>query len=110
MAILVLPTYEDPFYSVTVPLDGKDFVFDFRYNQREQAWYFSLSAADGTRLLTGVKVVCSIPLITKADERLPRGLLVAVPQDTDDTQPHLLELGAGKRVQLTYTTEESDLD
>jgi hypothetical protein len=104
MAIQDLTTYEDPFYTITIPLDGKDYVFDFRYNQREQVWYFSIEQPDGVRLATGVKVVCNTPLIYKRDERLPPGLLVAISQDGDDTSPSLLELGPGKRVVLSYLT------
>jgi hypothetical protein len=104
--IQVLPSYEDPFYSITIPLDGRDFVFDFRYNQREQVWYFSIDLPDGTRLITGVKVVCNTPLIYKQDERLPPGVLMAISKDADDTPASLLELGPGKRVELTYATED----
>lgn len=103
MSIEVIRTFEDPFYTMTVALDGSDFFFDFRYNQREDRWYFDIALTDGTMLVRGVKVVCGIPLLRKfADTRLPLGSIVALPNTPDNTAPGLLELGDGKRVTLLY--------
>lgn len=108
--VLAIPTFDDPFYTVTTTLEGRAYVFDFRYNQREAAWYFSVSLEDGTELIGGVKVICGRNLLRRAaDVRLPPGILAAVPNSADNSTPGLLELGAGRRVTLVYMTADEDL-
>ncbi len=103
MSVEVIRTFEDPFYTMTVTLDGSDFTFEFRYNQREDAWYFDLSLQDGTLLVRGVKVVCLRPLLRRyADTRLPKGTILAFPNTNSRALPGLLELGEDKRVTLLY--------
>ncbi len=103
MAIQKIPTYSDPFYDMTVAIEGQSYVFDFRFNQRENCWYFSISLPDETELISGVKVVCRRELLHRAAEvRLPQGLLIALPNGADDSPPGLEELGVDQRVTLTY--------
>lgn len=103
----VLRTYSDPFYTTSTVLDGTDYALEFRYSQREEAWYFSIGLTDGTPLVSGVKVVCNRALLSRfADVRLPPGRLVAFSTSPDKSPPKLEELGQGKRVELTYVTAE----
>lgn len=103
MAILTIRTFDDPFYTTTVALDGSDYTFEWRYNQREDAWYFDLSLTDGTILVRGVKVVCLISLLKRfVDERLPPGVLLAWPNTDSRKLPGLHELGEDSRVTLIY--------
>lgn len=103
MSIEALRTFDDPFYSMTTVLDGSEYFFEFRYNQREDCWYFNISLTDGTLLVAGVKVICNRPLLKRfADTRLPAGQLVAIPNTNDDDPPGLLELGEDRRVTLIY--------
>jgi len=103
VAIVSLRTFEDPFYTCVVTLDGSDFLFEWRYNQREDRWYFDVSLTDGTLLVRGVKVVCLVPLLSRfADSRLPKGTLMAWPNTDSRAAPGLKELGEDKRVTLIY--------
>lgn len=103
MSILALQTFEDPFYSMTVPLDGVDYLLEFSWNQREDAWYFDISLTDGTMLVRGTKIVCQADLLGRfADSRLPPGMLMAWPNTASKKAPGLRELGEGKRVTLLY--------
>ncbi len=103
MAVQTIPTFSDPFYDETISLEGQSYVFDFRFNQREGAWYFSIALPDGTELASGIKVVCRRELLHRfADVRLPRGLLVALANGEDSSPPGLDELGEDKRVTLLY--------
>lgn len=105
--IVTIPTFNDPFYTFSTELEGRSYVFDFRYNQRENAWYFSVALDDGTELIGGVKVVCGFDLLRKAaDVRLPPGLLIAIPNGKDNSTPGLGELGESARVTLTYFTSD----
>lgn len=103
MSIQSLRTFEDPFYTMTTTLDGSDYLFDFRYNQREDAWYFNISLTDGTLLVAGIKVVCNRSLLKRfADVRLPPGALLAFANTTDASVPGLTELGEERRATLLY--------
>lgn len=110
MALEAIRTFDDPFYSMTVALDGSDYLFEFRYNQREDCWYFNLSLTDGTLLVAGVKVVCNRPLLKRfVDTRLPPGTLVAFANTNDDAPPGLTELGEDRRVTLVYAPKGEPL-
>jgi hypothetical protein len=103
MSIQSLRTFDDPFYTMTTALDGSDYLLEFRYNQREAAWYVNVSLSDGTLLAAGVKIVCNRPLLVHfSDERLPPGVLVAYANSTDASVPGLTELGEDRRVTLLY--------
>lgn len=103
MSIQSLRTFDDPFYTMTTALDGVEYLFEFRYNQRENAWYFSISLTDGTLLDAGVKVVCNRPILRRfANEHLPPGVLLAFANTTDKSTPGMGELGEDRRVTLVY--------
>lgn len=103
MTAFYVPTASDPFYSQITDFDGIDYLLEFRYNQREDAWYFDISLADETKLYSGIKVEIGADLLGKfSDVRLPQGKLVAVESGNDDSTPGLLELGIGSRVTLVY--------
>lgn len=110
MALEAIRTFDDPFYSMTVALDGSDYLFEFRYNQREDCWYFDLSLTDGTLLVAGVKVVCNRPLLKRfVDTRLPPGTLIAFANTNDASPPGLTELGEDRRVTLVYSPKDEPL-
>lgn len=103
MSTVALQTFADPFYSMTTTLSGSDFIFEFKYSQREACWYFDISLNDGTLLVAGVKVVCGVDLLARfADVRLPPGTLFAFPNSTDDSPPGLEDLGPEARITLLY--------
>lgn len=105
MAIVSIRTFSDPFYTMTVPLDGTDYAFEFRFNHRENCWYFDISLSDGTLLVAGVKVICHRPLLARfANVHLPKGILIAASNSEDTSPPGLEELGEGLRVELIYQT------
>jgi hypothetical protein len=88
---------------MTVTLDGSDYLFEFRFNQREGRWYFDVALTDGTVLVRGIKVVCNTDLLKRfGDTRLPPGKLVAFANTSSREAPGQLELGEDKRVTLLY--------
>ncbi len=107
MAVLSLPTFEDPFYSYGTLLEGKPYILKFKFNQRESCWYLSIGLPDGTSLLAGIKIVCGVNLLWRGfDTRLPKGQLVAVTTGTNDEHPGLNDFAADKRVSLIYVTSD----
>lgn len=103
MSMFLIPTSTDPFYSQITDFDGIDYLLEFRYNQRENAWYFSISLADETLLFSGIKVEIGVDFLTRfSDIRLPTGKLFALESGIDNSTPGLLELGIDSRVTLVY--------
>lgn len=107
MSILTIPTTSDPFYSQTVNLEGVDYLFEFRWNQRESSWYLAIYQSDET-LLCSVKVVTNWDLLRRfTDPRLPPGPLFAKANPLGDTtNPGLTDFGPGLRVELKYLTSD----
>jgi hypothetical protein len=78
--VLELPTSEFPNYLYTIDLDGKEYQLDFRYDVFRSSWYLSISKTDGTLLLSGVRLVPWIDLLSQyTKEDLPLGQLYLMP-------------------------------
>lgn len=106
MAVLLVPTSPGvPFHSSKVRLEGRDFVFQFAWNEREARWYLSISDESAVPLVMGLKLVANWPLLRfyqPSNAGLPPGELAAIDLTADGTPPGLEDLGIGLRVELTY--------
>ncbi len=105
MAVLLIPTTPSvPFQTSKVRLEGRDFVLELRWNQRESRWYLSIFDEASIPLLMGVKLVANWELLYayRSEPGLPPGRLAAVDLTNDGSPPGFDELGVGKRVELTY--------
>ena len=94
-----------PFITQTTDLDGTDFVFTFRFNEREQRWYMDLRTPDGDDVHMGVKVVTDwllLRLLVDQTNR-PRGEIYAVDATGSGLDARLGDLGT--RVRLIYFDE-----
>jgi hypothetical protein len=104
VATLILDTPRDvPFFTLRTRLDDKDFILDFSYNHREEAFYMSVLDSEEQPLALGVKVITNVSLLRWFfGDQFPAGDLVAASTTTDKSQPKLGELGIGRRCELTY--------
>lgn len=108
MSIQVIPTYSDAFYDMVVNMEGTDYHLTFTYNQRENAYYFSIGTPDGDDIVNGIKIVSSWPLLKNwADPRLPAGDIFCIPNTTTtDPAPGLGQIGPGLPWTLYYVTHD----
>lgn len=55
MAILEIPTRTDgvPHYTQRTALEGRDYLFTFRFGERRGGWVFDLATLDGVRITSG---------------------------------------------------------
>lgn len=91
-------------YGYVTQLDGTSYRVRLHWNRRTAGWYISLSAADGTALAKGVRVVCNYDLFGELyDSRLPPGVIFALSLDPNDTSPPGFD-DLGNRVRLLYMT------
>lgn len=115
MSLRIPTSTELSIYRQTTSLDGRDYIFRFRWNQREGTWFFSLSDAEDDPIVEGVKVIVQLPLLRLVtDPRKPPGIILALDTQAEETDfsaspkttaqdPGLFELG--ERVTLLYFTE-----
>ena len=102
--MLILPTRTNiPHYEFEIELDGVSVRLEFRWNDREAAWFFDVLELDASPILQGRKVVLGLPLLGRfADARLPTGDLIAIDTAGTNVEPGIDELGT--RVRLCYAT------
>lgn len=117
MTVQIIPTSIDLVnYVQTTALDGRDYIFRFLYNQREDRWYLNLSDENGDPIVDGIKVVVATSLLKRVtDSRRPPGILMA--RDLTAVEPDLAggeqiaeedpgQNDLGGRVLLFYTPLE----
>jgi hypothetical protein len=96
---------ETPFWTQRVVLDGQEFYLSASFNEREGRWYIGLADQDETVIFAPRKLVADWDLLrTIADERAPRGALMATDTSGQGLDPGFADLGA--RVLLVYFTAD----
>lgn len=101
-AFLEIPTRSDlTHYKLSVDLDGKSFTIELRWSPRASAWFMALGDAEGTPLLTGIRVVVDTFFFSRyRDASFPLGDIFAY--DTSSQQEDPGETDLGRRVMLLY--------
>ena len=105
MPDLVIPTLTDSetlHYRQRTRLDDQDWFLTFLWNERCAVWTLTIDALDGSRVLTGQRIVVGLPLLGRAIGG-PSGNLVALSETSDLSPPGLTELGA--RVRLWFLND-----
>ena len=107
MAVLIIPTRTDlANYDQTVELDGVEFVFEFRFNARDDAWYFNVLNTSGDRLRSGIKVMSNWALLQLwKDDTRPGGEIIAFDNREVAAPAGIFDLGSD--VLLTYVEAET---
>jgi hypothetical protein len=110
MSVKNVPTRTDlTHYDFSMVLDGVTFVLEFRWNLREDAWYFDVRLDDGTNVANGVKVVVDWPLLRGLrSANRPLGEFVAFDTSGERRDAAIDDLGS--RVKLYYFDAESLAD
>jgi hypothetical protein len=102
MALTQISTSQTiPYYSEIVELDGENFILTFKWNVREEAWYFSIYQEDETPVLVGVKLVTGWnPIRRLSGSDRPLGIFFTYDTTETDTEPSFSTLGT--QIQLLY--------
>lgn len=103
---LVLPFVLDAAYqSMEVALEGVSYRIAYAWNRRTASWYLSISTAEGTALVSGLRMVLDWPLLEQhraREPRLPPGRLFAFAIDGGEGEAGFADMG--RRVKLFYYT------
>lgn len=102
MAIERIPTDTTlPYYDVVVDLDGVEFKLQFRFIDRDDAWYLTIFDINDVLLRAGIKIVLQWPILRLWQEATrPEGEVLTLNQGNITQPPTLNQLGAD--VVLTY--------
>jgi hypothetical protein len=107
MPIIELPLRADlTHYDFELSLDGVAYVFELRWNIRDDAWYLDLRLADGTDVVNGAKIVLEWPIGSRCKHASrPPGMLVAFDSSGRREEARIDDLGT--RVRVLYFDEEA---
>jgi hypothetical protein len=90
------------YWDQTTSLDGTPYVLSFRFNNREQVYYLTISSTDGTETyVAGLKLVSDVCLL--GAYATPPGELMAYATGPDDSPARVGDWGT--RVNLYYLTQ-----
>lgn len=84
------------FYRLRVSLEGSDYLLDFAWNERAEAWALSVSSADDVPIVSGIRLVSNRPLLRRfrATDGLPPGDLIALDLTKQIACANFTQLGA----------------
>ena len=91
-----------PNYRFATTLDGTSYVFDVRWNARDEAWYLDVYDQNETLIRAGVKIVLGALLGRRSvDPAFPDGLLIATDLSGEGREATFDDLGT--RVVVIFT-------
>ena len=102
-----LPFVSEVFnYRVTTLLDATEYIFDVRWNDRDGAWYFDISDAEGSLIRAGIKIMLGSSLgRASVDPRFPNGVFAASDLSGANVDATYTDLGT-RVVVFFYTAAE----
>jgi len=105
-----MPIFEVPLltdsaaFRYTIAIDGENFVFAFRWQQRNSAWYLTIRLADSTVIRSGIRLIENWPLNGRdLDPRMFNGVLILLRLDGKTGPPTYDDFQRGN-VTLTLIT------
>ncbi len=101
-----IPTLAEPYYTIRVRLDDRDYTLEFIYSPRQERYYLSVSDSEDVPLVCGLKLVSNTRLLRywHHKEGVPPGELMVTATGADQSSPRIGELLEDGRCQLTYFT------
>lgn len=81
--MIKLPGPTSPLTYARVALSGATYALEWKWNERDSAWYFGMDDPSGEPLVRSVRVVLNVDLLNgvpQSDRRPPYGLWVFDPQ------------------------------
>ena len=90
-------------YSVSTILDDTEYIFNVRWNGRDESWYFDLSDSEGGIIRAGLKILLgAFPGRRSVDPRFPNGAFVVSDLSNEGVDATYYDLGT--RVVMHYFT------
>lgn len=102
-----IPTLADPYYTIRVRLDDRDYTLEFLYSPRQERFYLGIYDSEDVPLVLGLKLVSNVMLLEYWHHKdgVPLGELVVTSYSADRSSPKIGELLEDGRCQLTYYSQ-----
>lgn len=84
--MFVLPLTNDPYFTFTSALEGKDYRFTIHYNNHTDSWYMNLQGLSNDVLINNIKLVPGVELIRQHGFK-ELGTFILVDQEGKDEDP-----------------------
>ena len=103
-----VPMFDSASFKETMTLDNNTYQLSFYWNTQCQAWFMDISGADGTPLVSGVKLILNYSLLAQHPEAsLPPGIFIILDPSGNDADPGREDfLTTGRNLQLVYVSYE----
>ena len=86
-------------YILNCPIDDTQYMFDVRWNSRDEAWYFDMYETDDTPVVLNVKIVVGLPLgIQSQHDFFKNHLITAIDTSGQGKDPGFDDLNARVKV------------
>lgn len=97
-------------FSEIVPIEGTEYLLQFYWSDREQAWYLSIANQDETPLASWIRLVADSNLLRRFRSfgTVPPGYLMAW-DSSGQSQEIATQADLGNRVLLTYITSDDPI-
>lgn len=82
MAIEVFPLYSEQWFSYQLVVDGRVLIFEYRYSDRAECWYWDIFDVNNNALRTGIRMITGYPLAKRTID-LFEGTPIIIRQDGD---------------------------
>lgn len=90
-------------YQFETYIEDVNYVFDVRWNERDAAWYFDISDADGKVISSGLKLVIGANVGRYSNNPLfTQGVFAVVDTSGEQRDPGFDDIGIGRRVEVRY--------
>lgn len=104
MSLIAIPMTDAAEFSESMSLDGNEYKLHFYWNTRGAFWSMDIADANGTSLISGIKLIMNFPMLMQHTESgIPQGqfLIVDPNQKTQFNEPGRFDFVNG-RLQLVY--------
>lgn len=80
----IIDLFNDPYYSVSLQLDGDSYEMSFLWNERTKRFHATLTKQNGVEIFTGIQVnmLTDFPAVSTAKENGLTGSFILCPLDT----------------------------
>ncbi|TDI74596.1 MAG: hypothetical protein E2O82_03695 [Betaproteobacteria bacterium] len=105
MALIIPVDNLDPAFSFDTDLEGVNYRFEFRLNERIGVWKYNIKTSSDDPIFNGVSFFSGvIPIINQVSSEAPPGYFVAVNQKNEFVDATRFNIGTD--VKFVYLTEE----
>lgn len=103
---LIIPTIQNPYYSLRIKLGGEDYELTLKWNTRTSSWYCKVATSLGYEIIAFERLASRQPIILYNKDKFVKGNIYVLPTTLADNSLGFNNLGVDKNFSLVYLTED----